>query len=286
MCLYVIAVGITYFNGRSFSKRRVLTDSVLNTVMVSDLEVAGFIATVVAQQSPLLADSEKQAISQNYFGAPLATAPRVHTVTAEEISCEKNVLDTTTPRCSVRFDRTSIQLSDEDALGMYSALKKAGIVEYVTDDIALITVQPLTCVVDDIKVQSSPGDNIEGFSCLLHTAQQVVSTAEKIRRYEQCVFSIGNKEYFVSPCTVDASFGGVISVGVAEGDSVTSANPFFYFTTGSTPDESTATWNRAEESRLRADVPLPGVWMYANECIASTEWKLCFPEDISSMLKQ
>ncbi len=261
-----------------------------NTTSVADLEVAGLLASTLSEYDPSLTDDVKRAISQNYNGVPLSTVPGIHTVTAKDISCEYSEKeDTPSTICRVSFAGQDPQLLPQDkSKDVYVALKKAGIEEAKNgDDLAMvdtITAESVECTVDDSKIQSSPGDNIQGFSCTIHTTQSISSTAQKIKRYQQCVFTKQGEDYFVSPCTVQAMADGVITVGVSENDGLP-ANPFFYLSKGDGEVAATASWNEAEITRTRADAPLPGTWSYQDTCFVGEDWKLCFPEDISSVLE-
>ena len=63
---------------------------------------AAAIAYVVSQHSPLLNQSEKTAISQDFNGAPLAAKPRMHNVQANALSCRaRNDAGHTAPNCTL-----------------------------------------------------------------------------------------------------------------------------------------------------------------------------------------
>jgi hypothetical protein len=258
------------------------SDSVRRTVTVSDLTVAGQLSRILSQYSPLLPDSQKGAIAQNYYGAPLDTEPQRHSVAARSVRC-------TTDSCTVAYSATqNVQIAGADAADLYKALRLAGIVEGSNSDASanmpVVSAESVTCLVDDAAVQGSAGNNIKGFTCTIETTQEVTQASSKIKRFEQCTFTNQGAEFFVAPCTVNALAEGVVTIGVSEGEE-SPANPFFYLNRGDTEVSATASWNGGVASAMKADVPLPGAWQYQGSCFVGEGWTLCFPEDAASILK-
>lgn len=289
VCVVVLVIWqFTRFStGNDTSKKtQQQVDQAVQSMVVSDLEVAGLLANILAQHSPLLSETEKQSISQDYFGASLESTPSIHTITVKRIVCEYNVLgNNSAASCAIDYGgENPVRVSGQDAITMYKVLALAGIEEVLStnsgEELATISVYSLECIVDDTKVQTSPGNNIQGFSCTISTTQGVTKASEKIKRFQQCVFTQDGSDFYVSPCTVNAMNDGLVTIGVSEG-SEPPANPFFYLSKGENGFESTATWNAGEPNHVRADVPLPGVWTYQDMCFFSENWKLCFPENIS-----
>jgi hypothetical protein len=263
------------------------TAPTLNTVTVSDLTVAGALSRVLAQYSPILTDSEKGAISQNYYGAPLESAPRTHTLVVTNLVCEQTTTgETGTNTCTVMYgDGSVVTIADQDAEDVYTALRLAGVLELGRDtNTQRITADSVQCTIDDAAVQGSGGNNILGFSCTIQTTHEVTQASTKVKRFEQCVFTNQGAEFFVSPCIINGLSGGLVTVGVSETDEAP-ANPFFYLTRGTTDAPSSASWNGGVATSMKADVPLPGAWEYKNNCFVGEGWTLCFPADVASVVE-
>jgi hypothetical protein len=127
------------------------------------------LAYAVASHSPLLSAAQRRAISQDFHGAPLSRAPRVHSVVAESISCrepQRSVGGQT--RCTINYTSArTVQLTGANARSLFREL---GIVGAETEGGMMHlerTITKLTCTVDDKIAQETPssGNAVAGFSC-------------------------------------------------------------------------------------------------------------------------
>lgn len=129
---------------------------------------AAALAYMVAQHSPLLSEAQRTAISQDFNGAPLSGEARVHTVTAESVSCRsrtESVGEGTA--CSIAYGAETKQLSGDDAKFLFDALGSAGVEGESSMSHIERRITKLACTVDDNVAQgtSSTGGEINGFSC-------------------------------------------------------------------------------------------------------------------------
>lgn len=130
---------------------------------------AAALAYMVAEQSPLLAESARTAISQDFHGAPVSGDFAVHTVTADRVSCRTRTDGAGEgAQCSIDYGAdASRSLAGEDAKFLYDALGAAGVEAEGGMSHLERTITQLSCTVDDKLAQttSSTGDVINGFSC-------------------------------------------------------------------------------------------------------------------------
>lgn len=130
---------------------------------------AAELAYIVSQFSPLLDEPQKRAISQDFHGAPLATEPAVHFVTAERVSCRARTESVGAGVvCAIDYGQGQVvEIGEEDAQALYDALGALGVEAESGMSHLERTITALNCTVDDGAAQtlSSTGSHIEGFAC-------------------------------------------------------------------------------------------------------------------------
>lgn len=136
---------------------------------VSARETAASLAYIVAQHSPLLSAAQRREFSQDFNGAPLAGAPRVHNVAAARVWCrarQPSLGDET--RCTVTYGANqSADIGGAEAKSLFDALGAVGVEGEAGMGHVERAITALACTVDDRTAQQTPstGNMVAGFAC-------------------------------------------------------------------------------------------------------------------------
>lgn len=126
------------------------------------------LAYMVAVHSPLLTTEQRDAISQDFHGAPLNSEPSMHNVTADRVSCTASGDGVgEEARCSIDYGADVKDIAGEDATFLLAALATAGAEPKSGAQNLERSIMELVCTVDDKVAQgtSSTGDEVNGFAC-------------------------------------------------------------------------------------------------------------------------
>ena len=124
---------------------------------------AGFVSMVVAKHSPTLLEEEKRAISEDFYGAPNTLPASRYFVIAEELTCSRVKNSGSIVDCDITYPKNEkhFALDSDDSAKLFVIL--GGLQQGAPRD--AIRVTQVNCSVDDMVVQTSPGNDIRGFDC-------------------------------------------------------------------------------------------------------------------------
>ena len=157
----------------------------------------------VAQYSPVLAASEKIAISQDFNGAPLTGRPRRHTVSAAKVSCISVEPNSSPTSCTVAYTSGHpAVIKGKDAKLLFDALDSLGARDVKLSGHLERALTAISCSIDDARAQSTPGTYIDGFNCRFQTpADGAAASADpKPSKVARCLLVVRDKAYIDGPC--------------------------------------------------------------------------------------